>query len=93
MESLLLFRRALSSPTMCRFIPALSVPEKVPEKVSRSALIQFVWTSRRNREAPGMDEREVLMKLGRLKGYLYQVTFCLSLGCLSLGCPKLPRLC
>ena len=25
MESLLLFRRALSSPTMCRFIPALSV--------------------------------------------------------------------
>ena len=28
MESLLLFRRALSSPTMCRFIPALSVPEK-----------------------------------------------------------------
>ena len=24
MESLLLFRRALSSPTMCRFIPALS---------------------------------------------------------------------
>src|SRR5579863_4693074 len=25
-ESLLLFRRALSSPTMCRFIPALSVP-------------------------------------------------------------------
>ncbi len=27
MESLLLFRRALSSPTMCRFIPALSVPE------------------------------------------------------------------
>ena len=26
MESLLLFRRALSSPTMCRFIPALSVP-------------------------------------------------------------------
>ncbi len=30
MESLLLFRRALSSPTMCRFIPALSVPEKGP---------------------------------------------------------------
>ncbi len=27
MESLLLFRRALTSPTMCRFIPALSVPE------------------------------------------------------------------
>jgi hypothetical protein len=27
MESLLLFRRALASPTMCRFIPALSVPE------------------------------------------------------------------
>src|SRR5580704_13202014 len=26
MESLLLFRRALSSPTMCRFIPALPVP-------------------------------------------------------------------
>ena len=26
MESLLLFRRALTSPTMCRFIPALSVP-------------------------------------------------------------------
>jgi hypothetical protein len=26
MESLLLFRRALSSPTMCRFIPAFSVP-------------------------------------------------------------------
>jgi len=26
MESLLLFRRALSSPTMCRFIPALSGP-------------------------------------------------------------------
>src|ERR1700689_2241461 len=26
MDSLLLFRRALSSPTMCRFIPALSVP-------------------------------------------------------------------
>ena len=26
MESLLLFRRALASPTMCRFIPALSVP-------------------------------------------------------------------
>jgi hypothetical protein len=26
MESLLLFRRALSSPTICRFIPALSVP-------------------------------------------------------------------
>src|ERR1700735_1255230 len=25
-ESLLLFRRALSSPTMCRFIPVLSVP-------------------------------------------------------------------
>jgi hypothetical protein len=25
MESLLLFRRALSSPTMCRFTPALSV--------------------------------------------------------------------
>jgi hypothetical protein len=25
MESLLLFRRALTSPTMCRFIPALSV--------------------------------------------------------------------
>jgi hypothetical protein len=25
MESLLLFRRAFSSPTMCRFIPALSV--------------------------------------------------------------------
>ena len=29
MESLLLFRRALSSPTMCRFIPALSVPSLV----------------------------------------------------------------
>jgi hypothetical protein len=30
MESLLLFRRALSSPTMCRFIPALfGVPETV----------------------------------------------------------------
>jgi hypothetical protein len=29
MESLLLFRRALSSPTMCRFIPALSVTETV----------------------------------------------------------------
>jgi hypothetical protein len=28
MESLLLFRRALSSPTMCRFIPALSIPAK-----------------------------------------------------------------
>ena len=28
MESLLLFRRALASPTMCRFIPALSGPEK-----------------------------------------------------------------
>src|ERR1700733_4166360 len=27
MESLLLFRRALASPTMCRFIPALSVPQ------------------------------------------------------------------
>jgi hypothetical protein len=27
MESLLLSRRALPSPTMCRFIPALSVPE------------------------------------------------------------------
>jgi hypothetical protein len=27
MESLLLFRRALSSPTMCRFIPALPVPD------------------------------------------------------------------
>jgi hypothetical protein len=27
MASLLLFRRALSSPTMCRFIPALSVHE------------------------------------------------------------------
>jgi hypothetical protein len=27
-ESLLLFRRALSSPTMCRFIPALSVPNQ-----------------------------------------------------------------
>ena len=26
MESLLLLRRALASPTMCRFIPALSVP-------------------------------------------------------------------
>ena len=26
-ESLLLFRRALPSPTMCRFIPALSVTE------------------------------------------------------------------
>jgi hypothetical protein len=32
MESLLLFCRALSSPTMCRFIPALSVPEKDPSK-------------------------------------------------------------
>jgi arsenite methyltransferase len=31
MESLLLFRRALSSPTMCRFIPALSVPERFPK--------------------------------------------------------------
>ncbi len=30
MESLLLFRRALSSPTMCRFIPALSVPGLLP---------------------------------------------------------------
>ena len=30
-ESLLLFRRALSSPTMCRFIPALSVPQ-IPRK-------------------------------------------------------------
>jgi hypothetical protein len=29
MESLLLFRRALPSPTMCRFIPALSVPESL----------------------------------------------------------------
>ena len=28
MESILLFRRALASPTMCRFIPALSVPRK-----------------------------------------------------------------
>jgi hypothetical protein len=27
MESLLLFRRALSSPTMCRLIPALWVPK------------------------------------------------------------------
>jgi hypothetical protein len=26
-ESLLLFRRAFASPTMCRFIPALSVPK------------------------------------------------------------------
>jgi hypothetical protein len=34
MESLLLFRRALSSPTMCRFIPALSVPEKASVKLS-----------------------------------------------------------
>jgi hypothetical protein len=30
MESLLLFRRALPSPTMCRFIPALSDHE-IPE--------------------------------------------------------------
>src|SRR5258708_40319761 len=30
MESLLLFRRALASPTMCRFIPALSVPLSPP---------------------------------------------------------------
>jgi hypothetical protein len=30
MESLLLFRRALASPTMCRLIPALSVVD--PEK-------------------------------------------------------------
>jgi hypothetical protein len=30
MESLLLFCRALSSPTMCRFIPALSVPKNLP---------------------------------------------------------------
>jgi hypothetical protein len=30
MESLLLFRRALASPTMCRFIPALSVPHTFP---------------------------------------------------------------
>jgi hypothetical protein len=29
MESLLLFRRAFSSPTMCRFIPALSVPHRL----------------------------------------------------------------
>ena len=40
MESLLLFRRALSSPTMCRFIPALSVPSSttafvVPKKTAR----------------------------------------------------------
>ncbi len=34
MESLLLFRRALSSPTMCRFIPALSVLNYGAEFVS-----------------------------------------------------------
>jgi hypothetical protein len=34
MESLLLFCRALSSPTMCRFSPALSVPEKGPSPKS-----------------------------------------------------------
>ena len=28
MELLLLARRALASPTMCRFIPALSVPDR-----------------------------------------------------------------
>jgi hypothetical protein len=36
MDSLLLFRRALSSPTMCRFIPALSVPH-LPSRISRPA--------------------------------------------------------
>jgi hypothetical protein len=33
MKSLLLFRRALSSPTMCRFIPALSDEKKHAKRV------------------------------------------------------------
>jgi hypothetical protein len=44
MESLLLFCRALSSPTMCRFIPALSVPpgsQFVPER-----FVRRVWLVR-----------------------------------------------
>jgi hypothetical protein len=44
MESLLLFRRALPSPTMCRFIPALSVPERSP--VPSSPLTSGVCLSR-----------------------------------------------
>jgi len=35
MESLLLFCRALASPTMCRFIPALSVPQTTQTNVFR----------------------------------------------------------
>jgi hypothetical protein len=45
MESLLLFRRALSSPTMCRFIPALGAPCS-PDFLSRLvALSSFMRLS------------------------------------------------
>ena len=49
MESLLLFRRALASPTMCRFIPALSVPS-MPFNAERST-----YSRRRRRRCSALD--------------------------------------
>jgi hypothetical protein len=50
MESLLLFRRALSSPTMCRFIPALSVPLSPISVCPAFSLLSPAFS---NNETPG----------------------------------------
>ena len=63
MESLLLFRRALPSPTMCRFIPALSVllfPVKMtsPDIVQYGGSFRFrTCPLRRGRECYGVARR------------------------------------
>ena len=83
MESLLLFRRALSSPTMCRFIPALSVPGHLvpgrPANQSGSNLhlaISFIgarytiaapWSNRPRREL--VDENPAVEDSAYLLGF------------------------
>jgi hypothetical protein len=42
MESLLVFRRALASPTMCRFIPALSVPKLSVSGTGQPAVVFYL---------------------------------------------------
>jgi hypothetical protein len=58
MESLLVFRKALASPTMCRFIPALSVPEKASRLSANSGCTSCL--------SPGFGMREV--KIARTLG-------------------------
>src|SRR5258707_739464 len=68
MESLLLFRRALASPTMCRFIPALSVLnlpnlQVTPESPATRKLPQNRCNVRVDDHSPGTQKILLLVRV------------------------------